>query len=77
MTSIVVATNSIIGSLLIKTLSSLNTFVERIKLYFINDPSTYSDFLFDFHIRLDSLEAPAVPNSSTQYIGGSIIKIHL
>ena len=77
MASTVVATNPAAGSSLVEALSSLSTFVGRMKLYSINGPCACSDFLFDFHVRLGPLEAPAVPNSPTQYIGGSTIKVHL
>lgn len=77
MASTAVAMNPAAGSSLVEALSSLSTFVGRMKLYSINGPCACLDFLFDFHIRLGPLEAPAVPNSPTQYIGGSTIKIHL
>lgn len=62
---------------LVEALSSPNTFVGRMKLNSINGPSGSSIFLFDFRIHLGLLEAPVVPNSPTQYRGGSTIEIRL
>lgn len=68
MASTALATNPAAGSSLVEALSSLSTFVGRMKALFHQWPVCVFGFLFDFHIRLGPLEAPAVPNSPTQYI---------
>ena len=45
------------------------------KLNSINGPSASSVFLFDLRIQLGPLEAPLLPKSPNQSIGGYTIKI--